>query len=180
MQDFCCREMSIQVKTVKDSSEMLSSPSQFTFVQHCRIEQCRSKLKLVNDKFDLHSIFNTEVSSPLLMRVIITLLYHQIDRENIVIPGGPYDVIVATLALHTLAGHNQQQDTVLRHKYSNMFSAILQALKPGGTFIYGDHVGTWGLYKQVRLMEEIGFVETDVAWRQEAFFVAGARKPSNE
>ena len=103
-------------------------------------------------------------------------MYHQIDRENIVIPGGPYDVIVATLALHTLAGHNKQEETVLREKYSKIFSAILEALKPGGTFIYGDHVGTWGLYKQVRLMEDLGFVETDIAWRQEAFFVAGGRR----
>ena len=33
----------------------------FVFVQCFRIEQCKSKLKLVNNNFDLHSVFNTEV-----------------------------------------------------------------------------------------------------------------------
>ena len=30
--------------------------------------------------------------------------------------------------------------------------------------------------RQLRMMEEVGFCEIDVAWRQEAFFVAGGRK----
>ena len=29
---------------------------------------------------------------------------------------------------------------------------------------------------QVRMMEEVGFTEVDVAWRQDGFFVAGGRK----
>ena len=33
------------------------------------------------------------------------------------IPGGPYDVVVATLAIHTLAGHNKQEEDVLKEKY---------------------------------------------------------------
>ena len=33
------------------------------------------------------------------------------------IPGGPYDVVVATLAIHTLAGHNKQEEEVLKEKY---------------------------------------------------------------
>ena len=63
-------------------------------------------------------------------------------------------------------------------------------------FIYGDHVGTWGLYHQVlccavlyctvlycvilyhqlRVMEDCGFQDIDVAWRHQAFFVAGGRR----
>ena len=30
--------------------------------------------------------------------------------------------------------------------------------------------------RQVRMMEEVGFTEVDVAWRQDGFFVAGGRK----
>ena len=30
---------------------------------------------------------------------------------------------------------------------------------------------------QVRMMEEVGFTEVDVAWRQDGFFVAGGRRP---
>ena len=46
----------------------------------------------------------------------------------------------------------------------------------GGMFIYGDHVGTWGLYHQLRVMEDCGFQDIDVAWRHQAFFVAGGRR----
>merc|ERR1719225_665401 len=93
-----------------------------------------------------------------------------------ILPGGPYDVIVASLALHVLVGHQKQDESLLKSKYSNIFSTILQSLKPGGMLIYGDHVGTWGLYSQARLLEEVGFEDVDIAWRQEAFFVAGGRK----
>jgi len=64
------------------------------------------------------------------------------------IPGGPYDVVVATLAVHTLAGHGKQEEEVLREKYRKIFEAIFSVLKPGGHLLVGDHVGTWGLYKQ--------------------------------
>ena len=84
------------------------------------------------------------------------------------LPGGPYDVIVASLGLHVLAGHQKQETQSLRSifirssesntflclcvsrsKYSNIFSTILLSLKPGGMLVYGDHVGTWGLFSQV-------------------------------
>ena len=50
----------------------------------------------------------------------------------------------------------------------------------GGMFIYGDHVGTWGLYHQLRVMEDCGFQDIDVAWRHQAFFVAGGRSRAAE
>ena len=31
----------------------------------------------------------------------------------------------------------------------------------------------------VRMMEEVGFEDLDIAWRQEGFFVAGGRKPED-
>ena len=64
-------------------------------------------------------------------------------------------MIVATLALHSLAGHQAQEDSSLKEKYSQMFLTIRNSLKPGGLLIYGDHVGTWGLYKQIRTLEEV-------------------------
>ena len=83
------------------------------------------------------------------------------------VPGGPYDVVVATLAVHTLAGHDKQEEEVLKEKYRyplysiyirihihflvrKIFASIFSVLKPGGHLLIGDHVGTWGLYKQVR------------------------------
>ena len=34
--------------------------------------------------------------------------------------------------------------------------------------------------RQVRMMEEVGFTEVDIAWRQDGFFVAGGRKCASE
>ena len=64
-------------------------------------------------------------------------------------------MIVATLAFHSLAGHQAQEEGALKEKYSQMFLTVSNSLKPGGLLIYGDHVGTWGLYKQIRTMEEV-------------------------
>ena len=77
----------------------------------------------------------------------------------------------------------------------NIFEAIFSVLKPGGHLLIGDHVGSWGLYKQIRLvsvvplgccpnvmirlMEDVGFEDLDIAWRKDAFFVAGGRKPDD-
>ena len=71
------------------------------------------------------------------------------------LPGGPYDVIVATLAFHSLAGHQAQREEVLKRKYREMFVMVKNSLKPGGMLLYGDHVGSWGLYKQMRTLEEV-------------------------
>ena len=62
---------------------------------------------------------------------------------------------MATLAFHSLAGHKAQEDRSLEEKYSQMFLTVRNSLKPGGQLIFGDHVGTWGLYKQMRTLEEV-------------------------
>ena len=64
-------------------------------------------------------------------------------------------MIVATLAFHSLAGHQAQDDVSLSRKYSQMFLTVRNSLKPGGLLLFGDHVGTWGLYKQLRTLEEV-------------------------
>ena len=97
-----------------------------------RVSLCRQKLQNINRDFDAEESYVVNI-----------------DCDDVDIPGGPYDAIVATLALHTLAGHQQQGEDVLRQKYTNIFRGILKSLKPGGMFLYGDHVGTWSLYKQV-------------------------------
>ena len=124
--------------------------------------------------------------------------------------GAPYDCIVASLGVHTLVGHGATGEIAVS-MYEKAFKLILSALKPGGHFIYGDHVGVLPLYRhssdivakeclklnfhalspctivhlfiysscflrQLRIMEDVGFCEIDVSWRQEAFFVAGGRR----
>ena len=71
------------------------------------------------------------------------------------LPGGPYDVILATLAFHSLVGHQAQQEETLKRKYTEMFLMVKNSLKPGGLLLFGDHVGSWGLYKQMRTLEEV-------------------------
>merc|ERR1711884_662508 len=105
--------------------------------------------------------------------ISLIIVSSQLELPCNELPGGPYDVIVATLAFHSLAGHQAQQEEVLKRKYTEMFVMVKNSLKPGGMLLYGDHVGSWGLYKQMRTLEEVGFTDLDVAWRQEAFFVAG-------
>ena len=60
-----------------------------------------------------------------------------------------------------------------------MFKRILLSLAPGGHVFLGDHVvhGHPGVYEHCRLLEEAGFVDIDIAWRQKDWFVIGARRP---
>lgn len=105
------------------------------------------------------------------------------------LPGGPYTLVVATLALHTLVGHQASPEEVEARweppslhlaRYRAALVAILEVLEPGGHLLVGDHVGLCRLGTQLALMAEVGFTEVDVAWRQDAFFVAGGRKPVAE
>ena len=75
------------------------------------------------------------------------------------LPGGPYSLVVATLALHTLVGHQAQDEERIRARssfeklskfllrYKAALEALLKVLEPGGHLIIGDHVGVWGLYR---------------------------------
>lgn len=90
------------------------------------------------------------------------------------VPGGPYDVILASLALHTIVGHDTEGAEV-ESRYELLFRGIHDALTPGGHLIAGDHVGTLGLYRQMKAMERAGFTDVDCAWRQDDFFVCGGR-----
>lgn len=124
-----------------------------------RIKQCRQRLAAIGHKADE---FCWEIS----------LLE---GSEHFAIPGAPYDCIVASLGIHTLVGHGVSEETAVS-QYTKAFQLIFSALWPGGHFIYGDHVGVLPLYRQLRLLEDAGFTEIDVSWREEAFFVAGGRR----
>ena len=62
--------------------------------------------------------------------------------------GSPYDCIVASLGVHTLVGHGVSDDAAVAN-YEKAFKLVLSALKPGGHFIYGDHVGILPLYRHI-------------------------------
>ncbi|DBA02165.1 TPA: hypothetical protein N0F65_004800 [Lagenidium giganteum] len=103
-------------------------------------------------------------------------------------PSVPVDTIVGCLALHVLvekpqhyaqAGSNMPDTATLpvADQYERLFALMLRSLKPGGHFIFADHVGQLGLFHQLQLMAKVGFVDVDCAWRQDEFFVAGGQSP---
>lgn len=92
------------------------------------------------------------------------------------LPGGPYDLVVASLALHAIVGHDVESPEA-ESRYELLFRSIRDALRPGGHCFVGDHVGTLSLYSQLKAMERAGFSDVDCAWRQDHFFVAAGRIP---
>lgn len=92
------------------------------------------------------------------------------------LPGGPYDIVLASLALHAIIGHNVEP-LEAESRYELLFQSIRDSLTPGGHLIVGDHVGTLGLFRQLKAMERAGFIDVDCAWRQDDFFVCGGRVP---
>ena len=96
------------------------------------------------------------------------------DGESL--PAGPYDVVVATLALHAIVGHDVERAEA-ETRYELLLRGIRESLAPGGHCFVGDHVGTLPLFAQLKAMERAGFTDVDCAWRQDDFFVAGGRLP---
>src|SRR5690606_18781166 len=106
----------------------------------------------------------------------LDVLQATVAADGEALPGGPYDVVVASLALHAIVSPRTEAAEV-EPRYELLFRGIREALTPGGHLIVGDHVGTLGLYRHLRAMEHAGFVDVDCAWRQDEFFVCGGRVP---
>jgi SAM-dependent methyltransferase len=103
-----------------------------------------------------------------------------VEADGEPLPGGPYDCIVATLALHAIVGHRSTDGTALERaeaesRYELLAQGLFASLAPGGHLLVGDHVGTLDLYPQLKALERAGFTDVDCAWRQDDFFVAGGR-----
>ena len=99
-----------------------------------------------------------------------------ISTDGEPLPGGPYDVVLASPALHAIIGHDVEP-LEAESRYELLFHSIRDSLAPGGHLIVGDHVGTLGLFRQLKAMERAGFIDVDCAWRQDDFFVCGGRMP---
>lgn len=90
------------------------------------------------------------------------------------LPGGPYDVAIAGLALSAMVGE-EADSAEAETRVELILRSVHAALVPGGHVLVGDHVGTLGLYRHLKAMERAGFVDVDCAWRQQDFFVIGGR-----
>ena len=76
--------------------------------------------------------------------------------------------------------------------YARTLQCVYGALAPGGHFVFGEisgrpkksaggarggGLGGLSAYAHMRLMEEAGFTEVDLAWKRQDYFVCGGRKP---
>jgi SAM-dependent methyltransferase len=129
------------------------------------------QLVLIDEDPDLLSIAHGKVER---MTRNVDPLQVAIPTDGEPLPGGPFDLVVASLALHAIVGHDV--DTAeAESRYELLFQSIREPLRPGGHCIIGDHVGTLPLFSQLKAMERAGFTDVDCAWRQDDFFVAGGR-----
>lgn len=131
------------------------------------------RMTLLDQDVELLALANAKLSE---IREGATLLQATIRADGEPIPGGPYDVVVASLALQDIVGADAQGPEA-ESRYELLFQGIFEALLPGGHLIVADYVGTIGLYRQLKAMERAGFVDVDCAWRQNDFFVCGGRSP---
>lgn len=110
------------------------------------------------------------------------------------LPGAPYDAVVACLAVRHLvspAPHYARHAAALKppadesdvvEGYEALLASVYCSLRAGGTFLVGDHVerGHPGVFAHCKLFEAAGFVDVDVAWRKEDYFVVGGRIPADD
>lgn len=129
------------------------------------------RLTLLDQDADLLAIAAEKVAE---FEPDMDLLQATLTADGEPVPGGPYDVVVASLTLHAIVGQRTEGPEA-ETRYELLFRGIREALAPGGHLIVGDHVGTLGLYRQMKAMERAGFTDIDCAWRQDDFFVCGGR-----
>lgn len=128
-------------------------------------------LTLLDHDADLLAIAQEKTGE---IRPDVTALQARIRIDGEPLPGGPYDVITASLALHAIVGHDVEGPEA-EGRYELLFQGLRDSLRPGGHLIIADHVGTLGLYRQLKALERAGFTDVDCAWRQDDFFVCGGR-----
>lgn len=129
------------------------------------------RLTLLDEDPDLLAIAAEKIAE---FQPDLEVLQLSIRADGEPLPGGPYDVVLASLALHAIVGHDVDSPEA-ETRYELLLRGIREALTPGGHVIVADHVGTLGLYRQMKAMERAGFTDVDCAWRQDDFFVCGGR-----
>merc|ERR1712228_422990 len=81
-----------------------------------------------------------------------------------------YKAVIGSLAFRAIVRNDKKN--ICFQKYDALFRLFFEKLEPGGYLVFGDNVGIVGLYEQLSLLKEIGFINIDCVWREEDFFVA--------
>ncbi len=129
------------------------------------------QLTVVEKDPELMTIARSKVG---MMRDDISFSEQEVSNDGEVLPGAPYDLVVGSLALHAIVGH-EVEGAEAESRYELLLQGIRNSLMPGGHLIVGDHVGVLPLFRQLKAFERAGFTDVDCAWRQDDFFVAGGR-----
>jgi len=129
------------------------------------------QLTAIDEDADILDVARSKIR---LMRDDATFLRESISMEGDVLPGAPYDLVIGSLALHAIVGHDVE-GAEAESRYELLLQGIRNSLMPGGHLIVGDHVGVLPLFRQLKAFERAGFTDVDCAWRQDDFFVAGGR-----
>lgn len=130
-----------------------------------------ANMTLLDEDPDLLVIAREKLSQ---IREDVEVLQATVLQDGEPLPGGPYDIVLGSLALHAIIGHDVEPAEA-ESRYELLLQGIHASLTTGGHLIVGDHVGTLGLFRQLKAMERAGFVDVDCAWRQDDFFVCGGR-----
>ena len=129
------------------------------------------QLTVVEKDPELMTIARSKVG---MMRDDVSFSEQEVSTDGEVLPGAPYDLVVGSLALHAIVGH-EVEGAEAESRYELLLQGIRNSLMPGGHLIVGDHVGVLPLFRQLKAFERAGFTDVDCAWRQDDFFVAGGR-----
>ena len=129
------------------------------------------QLTVVEKDPELMTIARSKVG---MMRDDVSFSEQEVSTDGEVLPGAPYDLVVGSLALHAIVGH-EVEGAEAESRYELLLQGIRNSPMPGGHLIVGDHVGVLPLFRQLKAFERAGFTDVDCAWRQDDFFVAGGR-----
>ena len=93
-------------------------------------------------------------------------------------PASTYDLVITCLGMTRIADTihvSGVEDTL--SLCEKVLSSVWAALEPGGHVIIGEQAGCLTSYSYLRLLEELGFAEVDLSWKNKDFFVCGGRRP---
>ena len=112
-----------------------------------------------------------------------------VGPDTHMLPGAPYDIIVASLAIRVLVSrpaHYFPQQTApptaaeMRADFAKLLQCLHRSLSPGGHVLIADHDGAFTLFEHLKGLESAGFDEVDCSWRQREYFVCGGRQAAYE
>lgn len=113
-----------------------------------------------------------------------------VAADGSAVPGGPYDCVVAVQAVRHIVAPPPHyaaklglpvvsDEAEILEGYRKMLRGLYASVVPGGHVFIADHVVHRhpGVFAHGQLLAEVGFVDVDVAWREQDWFVVGARRP---